>query len=112
LGLDRTEGLRCRQSKGDFLSPVCTEVGSISRDGNLGRNTFPGPGIANFDFSLFKKIPLGSESRYLQFRAEFFNIFNRTNLEPPDANLTDGTFGLSLAARDPREIQFGLKLFF
>ncbi len=82
-------------------------------DGTLGRNTFRGPGFAETDFSLFKKIPLGSnESRYLQFRAEVFNIFNRTNLYPPDADLSDTTFGLSTQAFDPREIQFGLKLFF
>jgi hypothetical protein len=82
-------------------------------DGTLGRNTFRGPGIADTDFSLLKKIPLGSnEARYFQFRAEFFNLFNRTNLYPPNANLSSGTFGLSTQAFDPRIIQFGLKLFF
>jgi hypothetical protein len=112
LGSGPNGGTRMQTIRGDFPAPVCAEVGSISCDGNLGRNTFRGPGIANIDFSLFKKIRLGSESRYLQFRAEFFNIFNRTNLNPPDANLTNGSFGLSLSALDPREIQFGLKLFF
>jgi len=82
-------------------------------DGNLGRNTFRGPGFANTDFSLFKRIPLGSsETRYIQFRAELFNVFNRTNLFPPDTNLSHGTFGLSQQAFDPREIQFGLKFYF
>jgi len=94
---------------GDFPAPA------PGTDGNLGRNTFRGPGFADTDFSLFKKIPIGSsESRYLQFRAEFFNLFNRTNLYPPDANLSHagGTFGLSNQAFDPREIQFGMKFFF
>ena len=82
-------------------------------DGNLGRNTFRGPGFADTDFSLFKRIPLGSnEARYLQFRAEFFNLLNRTNLYPPVANLSSNNFGLSTQAFDPREIQFGMKLFF
>ncbi|HEY6290425.1 MAG TPA: TonB-dependent receptor [Terriglobia bacterium] len=82
-------------------------------DGNLGRNTFRGPGFGDTDFSLFKKIPLGhNDARYLQFRAEFFNLFNRTNLYPPNANLSSGTFGLSTQAFDPRQIQFGMKLFF
>ncbi len=81
--------------------------------GNLGRNTFRGPGFAETDMSLFKHIPIGSsEARYLEFRAEFFNIFNRTNLNPPVANLSDGSFGLATSAADPREIQFGLKLYF
>ncbi len=46
--------------------------------GNLGRNTLIGPGVSTFDFSLFKDSNLAEEVT-LQFRAEFFNIFNRTN---------------------------------
>jgi hypothetical protein len=80
-------------------------------DGNLGRNTFSGPGFADTDFSLFKKIPMG-ERFSLQFRAEIFNLFNHTNLYPPVANLSDASFGLTQQAFDPREIQFGLKLIF
>ncbi|HUY12317.1 MAG TPA: TonB-dependent receptor [Terriglobia bacterium] len=80
-------------------------------DGNLGRNTFRGPGIAETDFSLFKQIPI-NERFNMQFRAEFFNLLNRTNLNPPNALLTSASFGLASEALDPREIQFGLKLFF
>jgi carboxypeptidase family protein/TonB-dependent receptor-like protein len=80
-------------------------------DGNLGRNTFSGPGFADTDFSLFKKIPMG-ERFSMQFRAELFNLFNHTNLYPPVANLTDASFGLTQQAFDPRELQFGLKLIF
>jgi len=52
--------------------------------GNLGRNTIIGPGLFNVDFSVFKnnRIPKISESANLQFRAEFFNILNRTNFAP------------------------------
>ena len=46
--------------------------------GTLGRNTLIGPGVSTFDFSLFKDSNL-TETVSLQFRAEFFNIFNRTN---------------------------------
>ncbi|MEE2822340.1 MAG: TonB-dependent receptor [Acidobacteriota bacterium] len=46
--------------------------------GNVGRNTVIGPGINTFDFSLFKNFDLAEEVE-LQFRAEFFNLFNRTN---------------------------------
>ena len=80
-------------------------------NGNLGRNTFRGPGLAQVDFSLFKKIPI-TERFNLQFWAEFFNFFNRVNLYPPWANVISSTFGLSRVALDPREIQFGLKLNF
>ena len=46
--------------------------------GDVGRKTLVGPGVNTFDFSLFKNFGLG-EDMELQFRAEFFNIFNRTN---------------------------------
>lgn len=80
-------------------------------DGTLGRNTFRGPGIAEYDMSLFKKIPI-NERFNMQFRGEIFNLFNHANLAPPDANLHDSSFGRVKSAADPREIQFGLKLFF
>jgi hypothetical protein len=48
--------------------------------GNLARGTIENPGIITLDFSIFKNISF-SEDNYLQFRAEFFNIANRTNFE-------------------------------
>ena len=80
-------------------------------DGTLGRNTFSGPGIAETDFSLFKKIPI-SERFNMQFRAEVFNLMNHANFAPPVGNLSSAAFGKVQSAADPREIQFGLKLFF
>src|SRR5207244_5415090 len=52
--------------------------------GNMGRNTIIGPGLLNVDFSIFKNnpIPRFSEAGNLQFRAEFFNVLNRTNFAP------------------------------
>ncbi len=98
---------------GKIVAPACTSPGNINCDGTVGRNTFRGPGLEDTDFSIFKKIPLGSnESRYLQFRAEGFNIFNHTNLNPPVAQSTSASFGTSTAALDPRQIQFALKLVF
>jgi hypothetical protein len=53
--------------------------------GNLGRNSIIGPGLVNFDFSMVKNnyIPKISEAFNIQFRAEFFNVFNRANFAPP-----------------------------
>ena len=58
------------------------------RYGNAGRNILPGPGLVDFDFSLIKNthVPRISESFNVQFRAEFFNIFNRSNFLPPVDN--------------------------
>jgi hypothetical protein len=72
-----------------------------------------GPGLIDWDFSVHKKIPLG-ETKYVQFRAEVFNIFNRTNFSNPDGGYSDGPteFGKITSAGDPRLVQFALKFFF
>jgi hypothetical protein len=81
------------------------------RPGNAGRNTIRGPGYQTWDMSAFKNFHF-TESRYLQFRGEFFNIFNHTNLSSIGATLGSATYGTVTAARDPRIIQLGLKLYF
>ncbi len=72
-----------------------------------------GPGLADWDFSVHKKIAF-SENRYFQFRAEIFNVFNRTNFSNPDGGYSDGPtgFGKITSAGDPRLLQFALKYFF
>lgn len=83
-------------------------------DGNLGRNTFRGPNFQTVDLSIFKNFKI-SEHDNLQFRAEGFNIFNRTNLQMPTAQMTGSGsthFGQSTATYFPREIQFALKFIF
>jgi hypothetical protein len=80
------------------------------RPGNTGRNTARGPGLQRWDFSAFKNFRLAERLR-LQFRSEFFNIFNHTNFSTVASNLGAANFGQVTAARDPRIIQFGLKLY-
>jgi hypothetical protein len=71
-----------------------------------------GPGLDNWDFSVHKKIAL-TENKYLQFRAEIFNVFNHTNFSNPDGHFSDGPqFGEITTGGDPREVQFALKLYF
>jgi len=89
--------------------------------GNLGRNTLIGPGVSKFDGSVFKNnhTRLFSENTNVQFRAEFFNLFNRANFASPTDNLTvfDQTgnpipsAGLITSTQTPaRQIQFALKV--
>jgi len=69
-------------------------------------------GISNFDFSVQKFTPL-RERIHLEFRAEFFNLFNHTQFLNPDGSITDGAdFGRVKRTRDPRQVQFALKLAF
>ena len=85
--------------------------------GNLGRGTLTGPGLADVDLSLFKNTAV-SERTSLQFRAEFFNAFNRVNFGPPNTTVfSSGAISASAGlittlATNPRQIQFGLKLIF
>ena len=80
-----------------------------------------GPGLANLDFSLFKnnRIKKISEAFNAQFRAEFFNVFNRANFASPTDNRTVfdqagspiSSAGLITTTQTPsRQIQFALKL--
>jgi outer membrane receptor protein involved in Fe transport len=99
--------------------------------GNSGRNNVRGPGINNFDLSLFKDFALphikglgGTESPRLQFRTEFFNAFNHTQFGGIDTTFVpiqdvagsgvsaSSPFGSVNGARQPRQIQFALKLLF
>jgi hypothetical protein len=79
--------------------------------GNAGRNILEGPGFQNVNMSLLKTTRL-TERVNLQFRAEAFNLFNHPNFNLPDNFLGSPTFGRITSARDPRHIQFGLKLLF
>jgi len=89
---------------------------ALGQEGNLGRNTFHGPGYANTDFSVIKntRIPwfLGNEGANLQFRAEFFNLFNRVNLTNVNNQINGAAFGKSTSTYPARDIQFALRLAF
>jgi hypothetical protein len=80
--------------------------------GTLPRNAYRGPGFASTDLSLFKNFRLPMRDSKLQFRAEAFNLFNRVNLQRPNGNMAQGTFGRSTQAFAARELQFALKLIF
>ena len=70
-----------------------------------------GPGENQLDITVAKKIQL-TESKYLQFRTDIFNLFNKTQFVNPDGNFSNSTFGQVLSARDPRLVQFALKFYF
>jgi hypothetical protein len=63
------------------------------RVGTVGRDQYYGPGLANYDFTAAKNFALGTEKVRLQFRADFFNLFNHTNFSNPVTNASSGNFG-------------------
>jgi hypothetical protein len=103
--------------QGQWFNPNAFILPPIGTYGNLGRGVFSGPGLAELDMSLFKNTSV-SEKVTLQFRAEFFNLINHTNLGTPNATVFSGaSFNASAGlittlATTPRQIQFGMKLIF
>ena len=89
-------------------------VPELGTNGDLGCNTYEGPGFAGVDFSLFKDVVLSklSEEARLQFRVEFFNLFNRVNFFQPEPDIKRESFGRAEQAFDAREIQLGVKFIF
>lgn len=82
------------------------------RRGTCGVGTLLGPGAQTWDFSLRRRFAL-SEQFKLQFQADIFNAFNRTNFRDMDTNWSNATtFGTISTSGPPRNIQFGLKLTF
>jgi hypothetical protein len=100
------------QSSFEWFNTAAFAVPAAYTFGNEGRNNMTGPPLKNLDFITYKDFPI-RERFTLQFRGEFFNIFNHSNLGLPDATVTDSTFGqITTTATAPREIQFALKLLF
>ncbi|MGA8144417.1 MAG: carboxypeptidase regulatory-like domain-containing protein [Candidatus Acidiferrales bacterium] len=94
--------------------PTCSggELGvPLFTFGTLGRNAMRGPGINNWDLSLSKRISV-RESKYFEFRAEFFNAFNHVQFLNPDNQGFSSTFGQVSFDRGMRNIQFGLKFYY
>ena len=82
--------------------------------GNLGRNTFEGPGLANVNLSLQRafRLPFFGEQASFRIRGEILNLFNRVNLENPNSDLSSGSFGHSTQQNLPRQIQVTAKFTF
>ena len=81
--------------------------------GNAERNTVRGPNQWTVDLALQKRfrVPVGSATN-LEVRAEAFNLFNRTNFNPPNGNVSSNAFGSITSTADPRQVQLGVRLTF
>jgi hypothetical protein len=93
----------------DFPAPA------LGQEGDLGRNVFRGPGLAQVDLSLLKNFHIPwfvREGATLQFRAEAYNVLNRVNLNFFDTDLASGTFGLATSTFAPRSVQFAGRIQF
>jgi hypothetical protein len=80
--------------------------------GNAARNSVRGPEYWSIDFVASKRFTLPWRESNFEFRAETFNLLNRTNFRAPNGNRSAASFGSITAAYDPRIVQFGFKLHF
>jgi hypothetical protein len=95
----------------EWFNPAAFAVAPYGTFGNAGRNILNGPGLATVNVSLVKNTR-ASERLNIQFRAEVFNLVNRTNFNLPDNFVGSPTFGQITSARDPRRVQLALKFLF
>jgi hypothetical protein len=103
-----------------FKIPVDVPGGTGPNDGrfgSLGRNTFRAPGFQQYDIALIKDTSFGrrrgAEAMTLEFRSEFFNLFNFANFSLPANIVTGSGFGMINHTAGPsRQLQFSVKLIY
>jgi hypothetical protein len=117
------------QRVAQYFNPAAFSAPAYGTVGNLSRDSLTGPGYKDLDLSLAKTTQINERVR-VQFRAEFFNILNHTNLLTPSetvfsagptqgtaanqntAAIVSPTAGVITSAATTRQIQLGLKLLF
>jgi len=103
-----------------YLNPAAFAKPAPGTFGNIGRDLYYGPGLGSVDFSVFKKVPI-TERISAEFRAEIFNLFNRTNWANPNVTFSSSSFGQltqtysnssapGLGFGEPRNTQLALKV--
>jgi hypothetical protein len=122
---------RSQRSLQEFFNTTAFVFPQPGTFGDAGRNLLRNPGLQNWDMSLYKNTSIpwfGRESANVQFRAEFFNVWNHSEFNGMATTFVPQTdasgnplvgrqagnsdFGTVTSTRDPREIQFGLRLVF
>jgi hypothetical protein len=122
-----TDTVNSLQRTVQWFNPACYAVQPFGTLGNVRRNSLIGPGLLNLDFSIIKQTRI-TEKLNTEFRAEFFNIINHTNLGQPVGNVFSGAGGaaassvsdfiagnaglITSTSTTSRQIQFALKLIF
>jgi hypothetical protein len=121
-----TDTVNAQQRTVQWFNPACYAVQPFATLGNVRRDSLIGPGLLNLDFSIIKQTRI-TEKLNTEFRAEFFNIINHTNLGQPNGAVFSGAGGAGAAvgsfiagnsglitstSTTSRQIQFALKLIF
>jgi hypothetical protein len=102
-----------------WINPAAFSTPASQTFGNLGRNAFRAPRISQLDLGLSKYVPV-TERLSIRFRADLFNVFNRAQFGAPNADLSQGNFGVitttisnyATGRGTPREFQLSAKIVF
>jgi hypothetical protein len=88
-------------------------VPAANQFGNAGRDIIRGPGLTNYDFSIFRSFSIG-ERVHTEFRGEFYNVTNTPHFGNPNATVGSASFGLITASgyNGNRQVQLGLRVTF
>ena len=103
----------------EWINPLAFATPASQTFGNLGRNAFRAPSISQLDLGFAKHVPV-SERVSIRLRADLFNVFNRAQFGPPNADLSQGNFGAitttisnyATGRGTPRELQLSAKIVF
>jgi hypothetical protein len=104
----RTLNVNGKEVTGNFFFDPTAFRQTTTRDGNLGRNVFDGPGFNFTSISISKRTPL-FKTHEAEIRADIFNLFNQVNFGSPDEDITSSTFGQVRSAASARWIQLSLR---
>jgi hypothetical protein len=100
-------------SKSSYADPLAPWNGGTNNGfGTAGKDSALGPGIINWNLSLFKAIPLNEHGTRVELRFESFNTFNHTIFQNIDTNSHDGNFGAVTGDYGPRTLELGGKFVF
>jgi hypothetical protein len=100
-------------SKQQWINSACFQPAAVGELGNANRVPVIGPDFVNTDFSIIKQFALPREGMGLNFRAEFFNLFNHAQFGMPVNDINAPGFGsVNSTVNNPRLVQFALKLTF
>ena len=112
LPAGRSEAARLQE----WFNTAAFQNAGVGTDGSSPRDFLRGPRFSDLDYSLIKSFPIRhgplKETQNIQFRAEFFNIFNHPNFGSPVSQVGSAQFGKIVSAGSPRIIQFALKFTF
>jgi hypothetical protein len=95
----------------NYLNTSAFVLPAVGQFGNVQKGSLVGPAYVDWDASLLREFDV-KEGLHFQFRAEYFNVLNHTNLGDPGTTVSDAGFGSITSATDPRIAQFALKAIF